>query len=82
VTRNAKSSDNQNDAASSSSYIPTAASTATRAADACSFTIPSGVSSLRYTFDDLSTQTVSVSPGAYVVPTNLNRPIIRSIVSV
>lgn len=52
----------------------------TRAADAITFTIPSGGSSITYTFDDNSTQVVSVSPGAYTVPTNLNRRWIKSIV--
>lgn len=62
------------------SYVATTSSTATRGADSCGFTIPSGVTSLRYTFDDNSTQTVSVSPGAYTIPTSLNRPWIKTIV--
>jgi hypothetical protein len=65
--------------AAPTSYIPTTTSAATRAADALSFTIPSGIGHLTYTFDDGSTQAVSVSAGAYTVPTNLNRPWIKSI---
>lgn len=64
---------------SSSSYVPANGSTVTRAADQLSFTIPSGVSKLRYTFDDGSTQDVSVSAGAYSVPVNLLRPHIKRI---
>lgn len=62
------------------SYIPTTTTQVTRAADNAAFTIPSTVSQLTYTFDDNSTQLVSVSPGAYSIPTNLNRPNILSIV--
>lgn len=62
-----------------SSYIPTGASSVTRAADQLSFTIPQGVSTLRYTFDDNSTQDVNVTGGAYTVPTNLNRSHIKRI---
>ena len=62
------------------SYIPTTSSTATRAADQMSFTIPSGIGHVTYTFDDNSTQTIAVSAGAYTVPTNLNRPWIETIV--
>lgn len=63
------------------SRIVTEASAVTRAADALSFTIPSGVSALRYVFDNDTTQDVSVSAGAYTVPTNLNRPHIKRILS-
>ena len=70
----------QHEAASApTSYIDTTTATVTRAADVLSTTIPSGVSQLIYTFDDGSTQTVSVSPGAYTVPTNLNRARIKRI---
>ena len=62
------------------SYIPTLGSTVTRSADNLGFTIPSGISNLTYTFDDSSTQVVAVTPGAYTVPTNLNRPRIKTIV--
>jgi endoglucanase len=61
------------------SYIPTTNAAATRAADQLSFIIPSGISKLRYTFDDFSTQDVAVSAGAYTVPTNLNRSWIKKI---
>jgi hypothetical protein len=62
------------------SYIPTTSSATTRAADQLSFTIPAGVTTLRYTFDDDSTQDVAVSTGAYTVPTNLNRAWIKTII--
>jgi hypothetical protein len=64
------------------SYIPTTTAAVTRAADSATFTIPAGVSQLVYTFDDNSTQTVAVSPGSYTIPTNLNRPNIKSIQSI
>jgi hypothetical protein len=67
--------------ARATSYIPTTTAAVTRAADNASFTIPAGVATLRYTFDDSSTQDVSVSPGSYTIPTNLNRPWIKTIVS-
>lgn len=63
-----------------SSVIPTTGTSATRAADSLGFTIPAGIGHLTYTFDDNSTQTVAVSPGAYTVPTNLNRADIKTIV--
>jgi hypothetical protein len=66
-------------AASATSYTPTGAAIVTRAADALSFTVPGGVSSLTYRFDDGSTQKITVSPGAYTVPTSLNRANIISI---
>lgn len=51
-----------------------------RQADVLSFTIPLGVDSLTFTFDDLSTQTVSAFHGSYTVdPASLNRPRIRTI---
>ena len=65
-----------------SSDIPTTGTPATRAADLLMLDIPDGISSLRYTFDDNSTQDVVVSPGSYTVPTNLNRPNIKRVVSV
>lgn len=68
--------------AAASSYIATTSTSLTRSAEVVSFTIPSGVATLRYTFDDASTQDVSVSPGAYTVPTTLNRPRIKTIVSI
>ena len=62
-----------------SSYVPTTSAAVTRAADSCSFTLGTGVTSLRYVFDDDSTQDVSVSAGSYTIPTNLNRPHIKKI---
>lgn len=62
-----------------SSAIRTTSSTVTRAADQLSFAIPSGVQTLRYTFDDDSTQDVSATSGSYVVPTNLHRAFIKRI---
>lgn len=62
------------------SYMPTSGGLGVRAADELSFTIPAGVNALRYTFDDGSAQSVTVSPGAYTVPTNLDRPHLKSIV--
>lgn len=64
------------------SLILTSGATATRSADVLQFTIPSGISTLRYTFDDDSTQDVSVSAGSYTVPTDLNRAWIKRIQSV
>jgi len=64
---------------SATSYTITTASSATRSADNAAFTIPSGVTKLRYVFDNDSTQDVTVSAGAYTIPTNLNRPIIKAI---
>lgn len=58
------------------SPIRTTNAAVTRAADAASITIPAGASRISYTFDDGSTQQVSVSPGAYAIPTGLNRPYI------
>lgn len=56
-----------------SSYIPTTSATVTRTADAISITVPSGAATLRFIFDDNTDQFVSVSSGAYTIPTNLNR---------
>lgn len=61
------------------SPIITSGATATRSADVLSFTIPAGIGTLTYTFDDASTQVLSVTPGAYTVPTNLNRSHINTI---
>lgn len=64
---------------STTSYIPTSGATATRSADVLTFTIPTGVSNLTFTFDDLSQQVIAATPGSYTVPTNLNRPWIKTI---
>lgn len=64
------------------SLMRTNGSSFTRAADDLSFTIPTGVDKLKYTFDDDTTQNVTgLSSGAYTVPTNLNRSIIKKIES-
>lgn len=65
--------------AASTSPILTTSGPATRSADNASFTIPTGIGHLTYTFDDDTTQVVAVSPGAYSIPTNLNRAYIKSI---
>jgi hypothetical protein len=55
-------------------------------ADSLSFTVPAGLCALTYTFDDNSTQKITIggscagSSTAYTVPTNLNRPWIQTIV--
>jgi hypothetical protein len=61
------------------SYMPTGATAFTRSADSAAFTIPSGVTKLRYVFDNDTVQDVAVAAGAYTIPTNLNRPIIKAI---
>lgn len=65
--------------ASATSWVPSYSASATRAADAVSFTIPTGMTLLRYTFDDDSTQDVTVEAGAYTIPTTLNRAHIKRI---
>lgn len=60
-----------------STLIVTTSTSATRAADVITWTMPSGGTILTFTFDDNSTQTVSASPGAYTFPTNLNRKQIK-----
>lgn len=68
--------------AKASSYIPTTSNSAvTRAADQLGLTVPSGVSTLRYVFDDWSVQDVAVTAGAILVPTNLNQSHVRRIIS-
>ncbi len=66
---------------SASSPIPTSGSSVTRAADALSFNIPHGADTLRYVFDDSSTQDVAVSAGVYAVPTDIDRLRIKRIFS-
>lgn len=63
------------------SPIRTTGTAATRNADAVSFTVPNGASKITYTFDDNSTQQVTVTPGQYTIPTNLNRPYIKSLLA-
>jgi hypothetical protein len=64
---------------SSTSYIATTAATVTRASDSAAFTIPAGTNKLIYKYDDNSTQLVTVTPGAYTIPTTLNRAWIKTI---
>jgi hypothetical protein len=66
-----------------SSYVPTTAAAASRSADVLTLNAPNGTYNVRYTFDDLSTQTISttVSGGALTVPTNLNRSWLRKVES-
>jgi hypothetical protein len=61
-----------------SSYVPTTASSATRAANAVTIQ-RTGIGRIVFTFDDDSQQTVSgIDTGAqYTIPTNLNRPLIK-----
>lgn len=66
--------------AAPSTHINTTTTQVSRAADNVGFTIPAGIGTLTYTFDDNSTQQVSVSPGAYAIPTTLNRALIKTIV--
>jgi hypothetical protein len=66
--------------AQETSYIKTEASAVTRAPDVLKFTPAAGVTAVRFTFDDRSTQDVSVTPEVeYTVPTDLNRSRIRRI---
>ena len=62
------------------SYVEAQTNQTTCASDVLSFIVPPNCGHLTYIFDDNSTQTVAVSPGAYTVPTNLNRPWIKKIV--
>lgn len=64
------------------SYIPTVASTVTRAADQATFAIPSCVGHLTVTFSDNTTQSIAVTPGAgsYTLTNSLNLFNIKSIV--
>lgn len=68
-----------------SSYIPTTTAAAARAADVltlnwASLGIADGPATVRYRFDDGSTQDVptTITGGTSVAPTNLNRPRIKS----
>lgn len=59
-----------------SSHIPTTAAAVTRSADVASFTIPPRVVRLVTTYDDGTTNTETVTPGAsYVIPTG-QKPIL------
>lgn len=61
------------------SYIATATTTATRAADVVTFTQPAGCGHNTYTFDNNATQVVTQAAGSATVPTSLNRPNIKFI---
>lgn len=66
-----------------STYIATTAAAVTRTADQLAFTVPAGVSTLRVTFDDATTQDKAVSPGALTwTSADLNKTRVTSIVSV
>jgi hypothetical protein len=67
--------------ATSTSYIPTTSTSATRGADALVLAVPSGKTGALVTFSDNSTQTVTGLTGGstWAVPTNLNKPIIKYI---
>jgi len=65
-----------------SSYIYTNGSVVTRALDQLQCTIPNGVSTLRYTFDDDSTQDVAVTVGTFNVIADSTHPHIKRIISV
>jgi hypothetical protein len=62
------------------SYLPTGASSVTRASEVESFVIPAGVTNIRTTYDDNTTANTAVTPGAtYTIPTG--QKAIKSIVS-
>ncbi|MBO9526411.1 MAG: hypothetical protein J7517_09825 [Sphingobium yanoikuyae] len=72
------------------SYIPTSGATASRSADVATVDLrtarysPKGPVSVRYGFDDGTTQTatgVALTSGAFVIPTNLNRRKIKSVLN-
>ena len=62
------------------SYVATVGSTAARAADIMTYTVPAGIGHMSYTYDNDSAQTVTATPGAYTVPTStLTRNTIKKI---
>lgn len=66
-----------------SGHFTTTTAVLQRQPELVSFTIPAGVKSLLYTFDDGTTQQLYVTPGSYTIPTNLcNGRRIKSIVDV
>jgi len=69
-------------ASSATSLITTTGASATREADVVTIALPAGTHSLTFTFDDLTTQTITGCTGNYVIPTNLNRQVIEKIVGV
>jgi hypothetical protein len=62
------------------SYVATGASEAARSADIVTLQLPAGSHNLTLTFDDNSTQALAGVSGAFVLPTPLNRPLIKRIV--
>lgn len=61
------------------SIIPTTGAAVTRAADAIDIILPLGTTSIDYTFDDDSEQSVVAAAGLYTIPTDLDRPYIKAI---
>jgi hypothetical protein len=61
------------------SPIITEAAAETRAADSMDIELPAGPHDVVFTFDDGSTQTFENQSGTFVVPTDLNRQVVRSI---
>ena len=51
------------------SYIPTTSAQVTRAADVASITVPSGFTTLTYSYDDGTSSQETVSTGAHTIPT-------------
>ncbi len=51
----------------------------TRSADIAVLALPAGAHDLTLTFDDRSTQSLAGASGNFVLPTNLDRPVIRSV---
>lgn len=69
-------------AASATSPIFTAGATASRAAEAVTIDLPPGIHDVVFILDDDSTQTIAGQSGEYVIPTNLNRRVIKSVKAV
>ncbi len=64
-------------------YISVDMAAAPRDADQIAFTVPAGVSTIRCTFDDATTQDISVSPGALsLTSADLNETRLKTLVSV
>lgn len=66
-------------ASAPSSPILTVSAATTRAADVNVIDLPSGINDLTFTFDDDSSQIIADQSGNYVIPTNLNRRLIKTI---
>ncbi|QDZ10717.1 phage head spike fiber domain-containing protein [Devosia ginsengisoli] len=52
-----------------------------RAADRVTLHLPAGTHELIFTFDDMTTQVIAGAVGDYAVPTDLDRPVIRSVIA-